>query len=68
MIDKEKAPRKSDQAASTRGGAAVRTGEPMRPCARCRRNFQPTVKRRMLCHPCYKGGEGFAGPRNYGPG
>ena len=65
MIDKEK--RKAEQA-STRGGAAVRTGEPMRPCARCRRKFQPTVKRRMLCHGCFKTGESFAEARNYGPG
>lgn len=25
-----------------------------RPCARCRRIFQPTIKRRMLCRMCYR--------------
>ena len=65
MIDAAK--RKSDQA-STRGGDAIQTGEPMRPCARCRRKFQPNLKRRMLCLGCFKGAESFAEPRHYGPG
>ncbi len=26
---------------------------PERPCARCRREFQPTVRRRMLCATCF---------------
>ena len=52
--------RKSDQQASTRGGKAIETGEPTRPCARCGRKFQPNVKRRMLCHGCFKNGENFA--------
>lgn len=29
-----------------------------RPCANCGRSFQPTVKRRMLCGPCYGRGTG----------
>lgn len=29
-----------------------------RPCANCARSFQPTVKRRMLCAPCYGRGTG----------
>ena len=67
MITKGKGQRKSDQESSTRGGAAVRTGEPMRPCSRCGRNFQPNLIRRRLCHPCYKTGESFAEPRtSYG--
>ena len=65
MIDKEK--RKAEQA-STRGGASIQTGEPPRPCARCGREFQPNVKRRMLCLGCYKSGDSFAEPRSYGPG
>ena len=68
MITKAKAQRKSDQESSMRGGAAVRTGEPMRPCSRCGRNFQPNVIRRMLCLSCYKNGESFAEPRNHGIG
>lgn len=26
---------------------------PERPCARCGNTFQPTVKRRLLCYPCF---------------
>ena len=44
MIDK--AQRKNDQA-SMRGGAAVQTGEPMRPCARC-----PDSEVRMIFACC----------------
>ena len=29
-----------------------------RPCARCGRMFQPSIKRRMLCAPCFGGGDG----------
>jgi len=31
------------------------------PCACCGRPFQPTVRRRRLCAPCFKSGEGRAG-------
>ena len=27
---------------------------PSRPCANCRRKFQPTKRRRMLCGKCFK--------------
>lgn len=27
---------------------------PVRPCAKCGRRFQPTVKRKMLCGGCFK--------------
>ena len=30
-----------------------RLDRPKRPCACCRRRFQPTVKRRMLCASCF---------------
>ena len=30
-----------------------RLDKPKRPCARCGRRFQPTVKRRMLCAGCF---------------
>ena len=30
---------------------------PPRPCARCRKVFQPTPKRRMLCDVCFRGGD-----------
>ncbi|MCY4394989.1 MAG: hypothetical protein OXC10_07640 [Rhodospirillaceae bacterium] len=30
---------------------------PERPCARCRRRFQPTLRRRMLCGYCFRGDE-----------
>lgn len=26
---------------------------PERPCARCRKNFQPTARRRVLCTTCF---------------
>ena len=26
---------------------------PERPCSRCRKRFQPTLRRRMLCAPCF---------------
>ena len=28
-----------------------------RPCARCRNTFQPTVRRRLLCRPCFDGAD-----------
>ena len=68
MITRAKDQRKSEQVSSTRSGAAVQTGEPMRPCARCGRSFQPNVIRRLLCHPCYKTGESFAETRTHGIG
>ena len=27
---------------------------PKRPCANCGKRFQPTVKRSMLCEPCFR--------------
>ena len=42
----------------------VRTGDrplpnrPARPCSRCGRTFEPTLKRRMLCKGCFSGGDG----------
>ena len=39
-------------------GRTVR-GKP-RPCARCGRKFQPTIKRRMLCAECYSYASGTA--------
>ena len=35
---------------------------PERPCAWCRDPFQPTIRRRMLCAPCFNRASG-AGPR-----
>ena len=32
-------------------------GKPKRPCASCGNLFQPTVRRRMLCHRCFKDGD-----------
>lgn len=31
---------------------------PEKPCASCGTPFQPTVKRRMLCALCFRGGDG----------
>ena len=31
---------------------------PARTCSRCRRLFQPTLIRRLLCHQCFHGGMG----------
>lgn len=28
-----------------------------RPCCRCLHTFQPTVRRRMMCKPCFKRGD-----------
>ena len=41
----------------------MRTGDrpierPERPCSRCRKMFQPTLKRRMLCAGCFNGDRG----------
>ena len=42
-----------------------RTGDPPlkgannKPCARCRRPFQPTIRRRLLCGHCFSLGAGF---------
>ena len=33
---------------------------PKKPCSRCRRMFQPTRKRRMLCANCFSHGERVA--------
>ena len=30
---------------------------PERPCAKCGKQFQPTVRRRLLCGPCFNGGD-----------
>ena len=27
---------------------------PPKPCAKCRREFQPTMRRRLLCESCYR--------------
>ena len=47
------------------GTGAIRLAEcrdvpldhPERPCARCGRKFKPTIKRRLLCGPCFSGNE-----------
>ena len=31
------------------------TGRRKRPCSRCGRTFLPTMARRLLCKPCFKG-------------
>ncbi len=31
--------------------------KPPRPCSRCGKTFQPTVRRRMLCEWCYTRGD-----------
>ena len=36
---------------------------PKRPCARCRRRFHPTNRRRILCNACFHLGEGTSGQR-----
>ena len=35
-------------------GDYVLDDKPERPCARCRRPFQPTARRRMLCAGCFR--------------
>ena len=39
-----------------RGSGDAPLDRPERPCARCGHSFQPTVRRRVLCHGCWKGG------------
>ena len=39
------------------GRDSSRLDLPPRPCSKCRRPFQPTVRRRMLCRVCYHGGD-----------
>lgn len=36
-----------------RGGGDPTLDCPKRPCAKCGRKFQPTLKRRMLCASCF---------------
>ena len=33
-------------------------GRPKRKCSACGRMFRPSIKRRMLCAPCFGGGDG----------
>ena len=37
------------------GGEKPLEGARARACSRCGKRFAPTIKRRMLCHDCYKG-------------
>ena len=32
---------------------------PERACANCGKRFQPTIKRRLLCNGCWKGGDDY---------
>ena len=37
-------------------------GRPERKCSACGQMFQPTIRRRLLCGPCFHHGDGGAGP------
>ena len=37
-------------------GDAKLEGAPERPCSRCGKRFQPTLRRRLLCAGCFTGG------------
>ena len=41
---------------SSKGADRVLEDKPLRECARCGREFKPTLVRRMLCIGCYRYG------------